>query len=102
METRLDPRIVAICADCGFRSEDIYLLRHHSCDVQQQGGRCEDYPCCGHEAGDCNGLRYGSDESIKEQVRVAWATGHQDCEHEEGICNAYDYEDYEDEDDLED
>ena len=28
----------------------------------------EDYPCCGHEAGDCNGMRYGSDESIKEAV----------------------------------
>ena len=26
---------------------------------------CEDYPCCGHELGDCNGQKYGSDESIK-------------------------------------
>ena len=26
---------------------------------------CEDYPCCGHEQGDCEGLRYGSDKSIK-------------------------------------
>lgn len=26
---------------------------------------CEDYPCCGHEMGDCRGQRYGSDESIK-------------------------------------
>lgn len=25
---------------------------------------CEDFPCCGHEFGDCNGLKYGSDESI--------------------------------------
>jgi hypothetical protein len=29
---------------------------------------CEDYPCCGHEAGDCNGNLYGSDESIKARV----------------------------------
>ncbi len=29
---------------------------------------CEDYPCCGHEAGDCEGLLYGSDESIKQAV----------------------------------
>ncbi len=28
---------------------------------------CEDYPCCGHEAGDCNGNLYGSDESIMER-----------------------------------
>ena len=30
-------------------------------------GACEDWPCCGHEAGDCNGLLYGSDEEIKER-----------------------------------
>lgn len=29
---------------------------------------CEDFPCCGHEAGDCNGQLYGSDESIKASV----------------------------------
>lgn len=29
---------------------------------------CEDFPCCGHEAGDCNGQKYGSDDSIKEAV----------------------------------
>ena len=29
---------------------------------------CEDYPCCGHEMGDCNGNLYGSDESIKEAM----------------------------------
>jgi hypothetical protein len=27
---------------------------------------CEDYPCCGHEWGDCDGSKYGSDESIKQ------------------------------------
>ncbi len=34
---------------------------------------CEDYPCCGHEAGDCNGQKYGSDESImaREYARQA-------------------------------
>lgn len=28
--------------------------------------RCEDFPCCGHELNDCDGSKYGSDESIKE------------------------------------
>ena len=37
---------------------------------------CEDFPCCGHEAGDCDGSLYGSDESIKAQVHEAWRTGH--------------------------
>jgi len=26
--------------------------------------QCEDAPCCGHEPGDCDGSKYGSDESI--------------------------------------
>lgn len=29
---------------------------------------CEDWPCCGHEWGDCDGSKYGSDESIKQRV----------------------------------
>lgn len=36
---------------------------------------CEDYPCCGHEAGDCDGSKYGSDESIKAAV---YARGYDD------------------------
>jgi hypothetical protein len=33
---------------------------------------CEDYPCCGHELGDCEGNLYGSDESIKAGVYARW------------------------------
>jgi hypothetical protein len=29
---------------------------------------CEDYPCCGHELNDCDGKKYGSDETIKEKA----------------------------------
>jgi hypothetical protein len=40
---------------------------------------CEDYPCCGHEMGDCEGKLYGSDESIKrmeyERMLRAWEDG---------------------------
>lgn len=57
------------CSHCGFLAWDDYkLMENHSCEVEQNGGRCEDYPCCGHEAGDCNGKRYGSDEKIKADV----------------------------------
>jgi hypothetical protein len=33
---------------------------------------CEDFPCCGHERGDCEGQLYGSDESImaREYARL--------------------------------
>ena len=63
--------------------------------------RCEDYPSCGHEQGDCNGERYGSDESIKAQVERDWNTGHGMCDHAEGLyeCDAGGYDEDEDEDD---
>lgn len=58
----------ASCSACGFTTLDSDLLRTHNCDVQSRGGQCEDFPCCGHEFGDCNGARYGSDAAIKERV----------------------------------
>lgn len=64
-------------------------------------GRCEDFPCCGHEAGDCDGSLYGSDERIKMEVERAWATGHGYCDHAEGIFNcdgADDDDEYDEED----
>ena len=77
--------IAAACSECGFTTRDTYLLAHHSCDTQANGGRCEDFPCCGHEAGDCNGLLYGSDEAIKEH-----AMKHAYCDHEAGVYDCYD------------
>lgn len=65
-------RIKMECDDCGLEIEDDFsLIQNHSCDVVKNGGMCEDYPCCGHERGDCNGLKYGSDEKIKADVRRA-------------------------------
>lgn len=82
----------ATCPECGFASRDVALLQHHSCDIQSNGGHCEDFPCCGHELGDCNGLKYGSDESIKSDPHLL-------CDHENGDCEVEYDEDY-DEDDL--
>lgn len=47
--------------------------------------RCEDFPCCGHEANDCDGSLYGSDESI-----MAHARKHAYCDHEAGYCELED------------
>jgi hypothetical protein len=88
----------ASCSECGFTTRDIHLLANHSCDVQSFGGHCEDFPCCGHEAGDCNGQKYGSDESIKEQVYEDIRNGHGDCDHQDGIFNCEYDEDEGDED----
>lgn len=37
--------------ECGFKGT-LEAVKVHSCYVQEQGGRCEDYPCCGHTDGD--------------------------------------------------
>jgi len=37
--------------ECGF-SGTLAALALHDCDIFQNGGRCEDYPCCGHTDGD--------------------------------------------------
>jgi hypothetical protein len=96
----LDARFTApSCEECGFTSKDIVLMNNHSCDIQKQGGRCEDYPCCGHERGDCNGQLYGSDEAIKEQVYLDFANGHGSCDHENGFYDCEDMGDYDEEDD---
>jgi hypothetical protein len=76
------------CPECGFCTADTALFNNHSCDIQAQGGICEDYPACGHEQGDCNGQRYGSDEFIKED-----AMRHFECEHEHGFCRLDDRDD---------
>lgn len=43
------------CNDCGY-SSDIAYMEIHSCDVQQNGGHCEDWPSCGHRWGECQNL----------------------------------------------
>lgn len=58
---------------------------------------CEDYPCCGHEAGDCEGHLYGSDESIKNDQHLL-------CDHNTGWCEVEEDEDedWDDDDGLTD
>ena len=45
--------------------------------------RCEDWPLCGHEVGDCEGRLYDTDENIKADPHVL-------CDHEHGICERED------------
>lgn len=39
------------CQSCGYAGS-IERVGLHSCQIAEQGGRCEDYPCCGHTDGD--------------------------------------------------
>jgi hypothetical protein len=41
----------ATCEDCGYKST-LRGLALHDCQIQEFGGRCEDYPACGHTDGD--------------------------------------------------
>lgn len=56
------------------------LIRDRNEDLPAFGGtrHCEDYPCCGHEWGDCDGSKYGSDEEIKRRVHERIASGDDD------------------------
>lgn len=87
-------QVPAACSQCGFTTTDVHLLAGHSCATFENGGRCEDYPCCGHENGDCMGLLYGSDQAIQ-------ADPHLLCDHNTGYCQVEDEEQGEDEDEEE-
>lgn len=49
--TREGGTVRVTCSECGFVGS-IAGWEVHSCYVEQMGGRCEDYPCCGHTDGD--------------------------------------------------
>ena len=44
-------RLATVTCECGFEGS-MAAWECHSCYVQEMGGRCEDYPCCGHTDGD--------------------------------------------------
>ena len=50
MPSTLDTMMVT-CNTCQY-SGTIAAVQVHSCDVALNGGRCEDFPCCGHLDGD--------------------------------------------------
>jgi len=49
-------RRTCTCNECG-TTGGIRWMQEHNCqavqDVNEFGGRCEDYPCCGHQWGEC-------------------------------------------------
>ena len=72
--------MVYVCEECEFNSTEEMAVDMHECNnSRNNGGACEDYPCCGHEAGDCNGNKYGSDESIKQAVYDSYSADDDDA-----------------------
>lgn len=43
--------MVVTHTECGYTGT-LAAVQVHNCDVVNNGGRCEDYPCCGHTDGD--------------------------------------------------
>jgi len=74
------------CDDCGFEGPPAEA-KVHSCYVHEMGGRCEDYPCCGHTDGDgC--------QTLPSHTADYWLNNpHRLCDHEAGICDI-EYDDY--------
>lgn len=57
------------CNSCGF-SGSIGAVKVHSCYVQKSGGRCEDFPACGHTDGDgCQTLESHTSDYWMELMR---------------------------------
>lgn len=62
----ISKRTTYSCDECGFSSTDHDLVKYHDCETEENGGVCIDWPCCGHELGDCNGRKYGSESSMRD------------------------------------
>ena len=88
--------MIVTCNQCGF-SGPIDRVRLHSCQIQEQGGRCEDYPACGHTDGDgCQTLpEHTSEYWMRPENAI-----HLGCDHEAGFCDAY-MDDYDEEEEDE-
>lgn len=77
------------CNDCRTSGSSQWMETHpcgHNQYVAESGGRCEDYPACGHTDGDgCYALESHTSEY--------WAKSpHLMCDHEAGVCDAYEDE----------
>lgn len=74
------------CNECG-TTGSLQWMGSHPCEhnqyVAESGGRCEDYPCCGHTDGDgCAALESHTSEY--------WARDpHLLCDHAAGVCDVW-------------
>lgn len=99
------------CVVCGFTGSP-YAVSLHSCRIHESGGRCEDYPCCGHTDGDgCQTLpehtsEYWSEAMTSGDYRAHFEYGSPEwydaCEMDERYSDygRYDDEGYESMDDC--
>lgn len=78
------------CNACGTQGA-LRWMSTHPCEtiatVRDSGGRCEDYPCCGHTDGDgC--------APLESHTADYWRSSpHLLCDHENGYCDDADDDD---------
>lgn len=96
MSYKWDSKVRAKCAECGHMGSP-WELEMHDCRIAEFGGRCEDYPCCGHtDGGGCQPLP----EHTSEYWSQVMTSGHSHLAYEPGSPEWYDAmdEDYMEED----
>lgn len=57
------------CPDCTYTDRNLHRFQAHTC-TPPSSNYCEDYPCCGHELGDCYGLKYGTDDDLRAHAEM--------------------------------
>lgn len=72
------------CNDCG-STGSLRWMDKHDCETNQElnenGGRCEDYPCCGHTDGDgCYTLESHTKDYWTDRLRDLADQGYDDYE----------------------
>lgn len=72
------------CNDCGTSGSLLWMGSHpcgHNSYVNENGGRCEDYPCCGHTDGDgCASLETHTSDYWRRQMDSLSSRGYDDYE----------------------
>lgn len=80
-------------AECCGYAGTLADIAVHSCQIEENGGQCEDYPCCGHTDGlGCQTTASMTSEYYADNPAMT----HLGCDHEAGYC------DYEDDEEPED
>lgn len=72
------------CNQCNTSGSDTWMRTHdcrHNQYVDENGGRCEDYPCCGHTDGDgCRTLESHTSQYWARQMTDLADRGYDDYE----------------------
>lgn len=77
--------ITATANCCGF-SGTLRAIELHDCQIHENGGRCEDYPCCGHTDGlGCQTTPAMTGDYYLDGPGAA----HLLCDHETGVCDVW-------------